>query len=185
MCFLSCFFYFDLDNPLSLHMVDRIADIISQHLLCLKFICPYIDCLLHFSGSPSPRPAGSKSHSFAALRGLSLPDQILSWTIRHLRIPTDLMSAEFFYHLVHLIGLIDDDVTVKFHALRIIMDPFFQSFCITLDQCNWRLQLMGYISDKFFPALFLFFPSVQYLFAIQSLRSLTGRLSAPVFPTFG
>ena len=60
---------------------------------------------------------------------------------------------QFFNHIVHLRRLIHNDLTIEITAFCIVIDTFFQSFCISLDQCDRRFQLMRDIGKKFFSHL--------------------------------
>ena len=57
---------------------------------------------------------------------------------------------DLFHHLIHLAGFIHNDFTVKLSALLIVIDVVHQALCISLDQSDRRLQLMGYIGQELF-----------------------------------
>ena len=56
---------------------------------------------------------------------------------------------QLFHHIVHFGRLVHNDITVKFPALRIVIDTLLQALRIALDQSDGRLQLIGYIGEKF------------------------------------
>jgi len=64
-----------------------------------------------------------------------------------------IQCQQFPDHIVHLRRLIHNDLTIEITAFCIVIDTFFQSFCISLDQCDRRFQLMRDIGKKFFSHL--------------------------------
>ena len=141
-------------------MMKGIAHIIANDLFNLEFICPHID--------------------FLRLMEYYLRLLLLRQYIHALKNPPDdfrqvkplklnLIRSEFqlvqgqkiLHHTVHFIRLIHDHIAVKFHALFITGNAFFQSFRISLDQCDRRLKLVRHISHKIISHL------LQLLFSLN------------------
>ena len=57
-------------------------------------------------------------------------------------------GKKLLYHLVHFSGLIHDHLAVIITTLRVLCHAFCKALRISLNQCNRRLKLMGYIGNK-------------------------------------
>src|SRR5699024_11003066 len=118
-----------------------IADIIADYLLNLKLISPHIHWLgrihldLHFfllcKYLHTLYDARNQTRNVDSLK--------LSLVLSKFQL---IECQEIFYHAVHLIGLINDDITVKVHTLRIVRDTVFESFRISLNESYRSLQLV-------------------------------------------
>ncbi len=74
---------------------------------------------------------------------------------------------EFLHHFVHLSGFIQNDACVKIAAVRILRNPVLQSFRVSLNQGDRRLELMGDIGNELalhlLDFLFLFDIAAQFV----------------------
>ena len=120
-------------NPfLPFQMVHGIVQIIRDDLFYLKFICPHPhrSLLPKYNGRPFLLQKYACGREYALNQGHDIK------LFHHRHVIAEFKGCqgkELFYHLVHLIGLIHDDITVVIPAFRILRHAFGQSFRVSLD----------------------------------------------------
>ena len=160
-----------LDPLLIFCMVDGVRQIISDHLFCLKFIRPHIQFLIRHKIN---RCARLLSQDLTACdHAAHQAYDVKPLELHLIRTEFQLIEGqEILHHMVHLVCFIHDHIAVELAALRILIDPFLQSFRIPLDQGNRRFQLVGYISEEFIAHLFdlFFLLDIHLQFVIRALQ---------------
>ena len=125
--------YTNLNFFFSIQMIQRITCIIRYNFFNLEFICPYINRLISIEAYFR---FFLLDHDIHRLQDTTDYAHNIKALYRHL-IPSGfqlIQSEKITDKFVHLTGFIHNDITVKFPALQIFGNIFFQTFCITLYQ---------------------------------------------------
>ena len=129
--------------------MQGIAYIIRHNFFCLKLICPDIKRLCLIKNHPGFFLPDHDIHG-----GKNAFDQCSQVKTLHNSCVFSgfqlIQRKKILYQLIHLGSFINNDVTVKIHAFRIIINVLLQTFCIPLHKSNGCLQLMGNIIQKLF-----------------------------------
>ena len=129
-------------------MMDRIRKIITHNLLCLKLIRPDIEAVI--CNKIYRRLCLLYKDLAACDHASDQPYDIKTVKLNLIISKFQLIQGEkIFNHDIHLSRFVHNDVTVKFPALRVVIDPLFQPFCISLDQSDRSLKLMRDIPQEF------------------------------------
>ena len=141
-----------VDLLIMIEMVQRITHIVGDDFLDLEFISPDKNRILSVHRDLRSLLLKKQRHA-----GNNAPDQLrdIEPLHRHLfRAELELVQREQLAdHIVHLGGLIDNNVAVEVPALRILRDIVLESLRIAGDQRDRRLQLMGHIVKELFAHL--------------------------------
>ena len=128
--------------------MEGVAYVIGHNFFCLKLVCPYIKRLCLIKDHPGFFLLNHDIHS-----GKNTFDQRSQVkTLHNCRIFSrfQLVQCEkVLNQLVHLGRLVNNNITIEIHALRIIIDILFQTLCISLYKSNRGFQLMGNIVQEF------------------------------------
>ena len=151
--------------------MNRIGDIVCDDLFHLEFISPHMQrfCLVehNLNFSLLCQNLGRLDHS------LYQRCQIKTFHIHLIITKFQLIQCQqFLHHLVHLSRFIYNHITIELTAFFIIVNIILETFCIPLNQCDRRFQLMGNIRQKFFSHFinFFFFFNVFLQFIICRLQ---------------
>ena len=137
----------DLDLFFSIQMIQCIACIICHDFFNFKFICPYIDRLFCIKADLCLFLLDHDIHRLQNSPYQS--DNIKAFYGHFISSGFQLIqSKKVTNQLIHLRCLIHDNIAVKLPAFRIFGNIFFQSFCISLNQCDWSFQLMRNIIQE-------------------------------------
>ena len=113
-------------------MVDRIGEIIADHLLCFELICPHINRTLtdkiNLRIGLLDQDLTALDHTLDQFGDIKTFEY--NFIISKLKL---IQSQKILDHEIHLGSFIHNHITIKLPAFRIITDAFFQSFCISLD----------------------------------------------------
>ena len=154
-------------------MVQSVAQIVGDHLFDLELIRPHVDGMgivkLHAGFLLLDQNAGRRYdalYQFHNIEPLHLHRVVAKLQRRQ--------RQQLAHHLVHLVGLVHDDLAVVVTALLLLRHAFRQSFRIALNQRNRRLQLVGHVGDEILSHLV----NLNFLLDVV-LQLIVGRLQFP------
>ena len=152
-------------------MIQGIAYIIGHYFFQFVFIGPYIDGFSHIKHKPD---IFLFKQNLCGLKHIvDHTCQVKPFHLYHFIAKLQFIQREqIFDHRIHLPRLVNDHVTVKFPAFRIVIDACLKTFRIPLNQSNRRLQLMRHIGQKLPAHLVVFLPlfDIPLQFIVRRLQ---------------